>query len=434
MQRNRYIVILIFVTFFVISFLTNILGPIIPDIIHSYSLNLALAALLPFSFFIAYGVMSIPAGMLVERFREKHTMVASFIIAFAGALTFSVVPRFGIALPSLFAIGSGMAMLQVAINPLLRVAGGEEHFAFNSVLAQLVFGGASFISPSVYTYLVTHLKNTSDSENLIVSFLAQVVPKEYPWISLYWVFAAVSLVMALVLALSRFPRVERKEDERAGAWQTHRALLSNKTVALFFFGIFAYVGTEQGTSNWISQFLATYHACDPVTEGASTVGWFWGMMTIGCALGLVLLKFFDSRGVLIAFAAGAFVFLSAALFGPKGIALLAFPAMGFAASVMWSIIFSLALNSVDRHHGSFSGILCTAITGGAVIPLVIGWLGDHLGLRFGMCILYLTLTYILSIGIWAKPIIVNETISRKKKGDGGSAGTTSVGSVQGKAK
>ena len=108
--------------------------------------------------------------------------------------------------------------------------------------------------------------------------------------------------------------------------------------------------------------------------------------------------------------------------------------MGFAASVMWSIIFSLALNSVDRHHGSFSGILCTAITGGAVIPLVIGWLGDHLGLRFGMCILYLTLTYILSIGIWAKPIIVNETISRKKKGDGGSAGTTSVGSVQGKAK
>jgi fucose permease len=97
------------------------------------------------------------------------------------------------------------------------------------------------------------------------------------------------------------------------------------------------------------------------------------------------------------------------------VALYAFPLMGFAASVMWSIIFSLALNSVESHQGSFSGILVTGIIGGALGPLIIGWFGDHFGLRQGMFFLYLTLGYILSIGFWAKPLITNETLADKKR-------------------
>ena len=88
-----------------------------------------MAGFLPFAFFVAYGVMSIPAGMLLERYREKPVMVAAFALAFAGSLLFASIPKFEIALASLFLIGIGMTMLQVAINPLLRVAGGEEHFA-----------------------------------------------------------------------------------------------------------------------------------------------------------------------------------------------------------------------------------------------------------------------------------------------------------------
>jgi len=77
---------------------------------------------------------------------------------------------------------------------------------------------------------------------------------------------------------------------------------------------------------------------------------------------------------------------------------------------MWSIIFSLALNSIEKHHGSFSGILCTAVIGGAIVPVVIGWLGDRFGLRTGMMFLYLTVGYILSVSFWAKPIIANKTV------------------------
>jgi fucose permease len=81
---------------------------------------------------------------------------------------------------------------------------------------------------------------------------------------------------------------------------------------------------------------------------------------------------------------------------------------------MWSIIFALALNSVAKYHGTFSGILCTAIAGGAFVSLFIGQLKDIVGLRFGMCVLYITIAYILSISFWAKPLIANETLKSKK--------------------
>jgi FHS family L-fucose permease-like MFS transporter len=414
-RRSPGMVALVMLIFFVISLLTNIIGPLVPDIIKSFDLSLTLVALLPFAFFIAYGVMSIPSGMLLERYREKPVMIGAFVLAFAGALLFASLPRYPTAIVSLFLIGAGMAALQVAINPLLRVAGGEEHYAFNSVLAQLIFGGASFLSPFIYTYFVRNIGQPGGAGKPLIGLMSGLVPSTLPWVSVYWIFAVLVVAMIAVLAAVRFPVVVRKEDERAGAWATHKALFKDRTVILYFFGIFAYVGTEQGVANWISQFLVTYHGYDPQTVGAGKVALFWGLMTVCGVLGLVLLKFLDSRKVLLGFTAAALVFLTLALFGPGPLALVMFPLMGFAASVMWPVIFSLALNSVSSHHGSFSGILCTGIIGGAIMPLVIGRLGDVFGLRQGMLVLYLTLGYILSIGLWARPLIANETIAMKKK-------------------
>ncbi|HVO74503.1 MAG TPA: hypothetical protein VMT35_10810, partial [Ignavibacteriaceae bacterium] len=178
-------------------------------------------------------------------------------------------------------------------------------------------------------------------------------------------------------------------------------------------GIFAYVGTEQGIANWISEFLSRYHGFDPQTTGADTVSYYWGLLTVGCVLGLILLKLFDSKLVLRVFTIAAMISLAAALFSGGNVPLYFFPAAGFFLSVMWSIVFSLALNSVYKHHGSFSGILCTGIIGGAIVPLVIGFISDFTGLRFGMLFLFLTLGYILSISIWANPIIKNETFFNK---------------------
>ena len=184
---------------------------------------------------------------------------------------------------------------------------------------------------------------------------------------------------------------------------------------LFFLGIIAYVGTEQSLANWMSQFLSTYHHFEPTREGAHAVGSFWGLMSIGCLLGLVLLKLLDAKVVLAAFTLLAFVCVGLALFGSAQTALVAFPMSGFFLSVMYSIVFSLGLNSVSRYHGALSGILCTGILGGAVVPLLVGLLGDRFGLRVGLLCVFVTLGYILSVCYWARPLVRNETILTDRK-------------------
>lgn len=393
------------------------MGPLIPDLIKGFSLSLTLVAFLPFAFFIAYGVMSIPSGMMIEKYKEKKVMITAFAVAFLGSLILALFPNYLSAVGSLFIIGCGMAMLQVVINPLLRTSGGEENFAFYSVLAQLIFGFASFVSPLVYSKLVFAMGHDT-KDNGLLTYLYTLVPTQLPWISLYFLFVVICFFMILIIAVSKFPAVELKQDEKAGALATHITLLKNKQVVLYFIAMICYVGSEQGVANWISQFLLSYHGLDPQKIGAETVAYFWGLMTAGGVLGLLLLKIMDSRIVLITFTGLAIISLTVALFGTSSMALIAFPMVGFFASVIYPIIFSLALNSVSEHHGSFSGIMVTGIIGGAIVPLIVGWLGDNYGLRLGMCFLFLTLGFIFSIGFWAKPIITNKTISLFKKKEG----------------
>ncbi len=312
-------------------------------------------------------------------------------------------------------IGMGMAVLQVAINPLLRVSGGEEHFAFTSVLAQLFFGGASFLSPLMYSYLVTNL-SAGNTSNVLLSTLNELVPENLKWVSIYWIFGVIAFAMVIIVLVSKFPKVELNAEEKVGNFGTIKELLKNKTVILFFFGIFAYVGTEQGVASWISKFLADYHGMNPEVEGAKAISWFWGLLTVGCILGLGLLKVIDSKIVLRIFSIAAMISLAIALLTGNGMtAYYGFIGVGFFASVMWSVIFSLALNSLPSNHGAFSGILCSGIIGGAIVPLIVGVLGDAIGLRGGMSFVFITLAYILSISFWAKPLIKNKTIFNTEK-------------------
>lgn len=413
MKRNYGIVLLIMFIFFVISFLTNIIGPLVPEVIKGFSVSKGMAGLLNFSFFIAYGVMSIPAGMLTEKYKEKKVLTLAFILATIGAFLFSFFPSFPVYLISLFLIGMGMSILQVAINPLLRVSGGEENFAFTSVLAQLFFGGASFLSPLLYSYLITNL-NAGNTSNILLSTMNELVPENLKWVSIYWIFAIIAIAMVVVVSLVRLPKVELNEEEKVGNFSTIVELFKNRHVVLFFFGIMAYVGTEQGVASWISQFLSDYHGMNPEVEGAKAISQFWLLLTLGCILGLGLLKLMDSKLVLRIFSLGAMISLATALITSNGmVAYYGFIGVGFFASVMWSVIFSLALNSLKNNHGAFSGILCSGILGGAVVPLIVGLIGDAFGLRIGMSFVFLTLLYIFSIGFWARPLINNKTISLK---------------------
>ena len=413
MNKRNSLLLLIFLIFFVISLMSNILGPIIPDIINSFSLSLSLAGFLPFCFFVAYGVMSLPSGLLVERYREKPVLLIAFALAALGALVFAFNPQFSFALISLFIIGLGMAMLQVVINPLLRVVGGEENFAFYSVLGQLAFGAASFLSPWLYSYLVQNLHTGNDA--FYFQFLEKMVPAELSWVSVYYLFALLAVLMLLLISRVTFPKVDLKDDEKVDLGSSLKVLMSQRKVWLFFVGVFCYVGSEQGIANWVSKFLQEYHGADPATTGAQVISYFWGLLTVGCLLGLLLLKLMDAKHVLMVFTLGAIAALIVGLTAEGTLVLIAFAMTGFFLSVMWSIIISLSLNSVSIAHGTFAGLLCSGIIGGAVVPLLIGALADGIGLRAAMFFLLVPLGYIFAIGIWAKPLVSNARVKSLKE-------------------
>ncbi len=413
MKKNTLIVLLILLIFFVISFMTNILGALNPVVSSSYSLTETMAGFLPFAFFIAYGIMSIPAGFLLEKLGEKTMILLAFLLAFLGALVFAISSDFNVFIVSLFTLGTGMAVLQVVINPLMRVSGGEENFAFNSVLAQLIFGLASFISPQMYSYFVTNI-DQGNVQKPFIGLMSGLVPESMSWVSVYWVFALLGLIMIVVISFIKFPKVDLQDDEKVGTKESYLELFKNKYVILYFLGIFAYVGTEQGISYWMSKFLSNYHGINPETTGANAVSYFWLLMTFGGMLGLVLMKLIDSKLILRWFTILAIICVAIGLFGDDQLSLWAFPISGFFLSVMYPVTVSLGLNSVSKHHGSFAGILMTGIAGGAIVQILIGGISDMISLKVGMMFLFVTLGYILSISFWAKPIVNNATVKNFK--------------------
>jgi fucose permease len=265
----------------------------------------------------------------------------------------------------------------------------------------------------MYSYFVTNI-DQGNVEKPLIGTLTNLVPESMSWVSVYWAFGVLAIIMIAIIMFVKFPKVELKDDEKVGSKDSYLELLKNKYVILYFIGLFAYVGSEQGISYWMSKFLSNYHGINPEVAGADAVSYFWGLMTIGGVLGLVLLKLLDSKLVLRWFTILSMICVAIGLWGNAEIALWAFPISGFFLSVMYPVIVSLALNSVSKHHGSFAGILMTGIAGGAVVQLLIGGISDLISLKVGMMFLFVSLGYILSISFWAKPIVSNATVKSIK--------------------
>jgi len=323
--------------------------------------------------FIAYAVMSIPAGLLAERFSARAMLIGAFLSSTVGAFAIAAHPSFAVAIPAYFLMGVGFAVLQVVTIPLLRVAGGGENMAFLGNMSQLIFALGSAVSPYVYVYLDNGLKSPAASRGALISVLAKVAPAGLYWVSIYWVITAILLGLIFVIALVKWPHVELMENEKVGSLKTIVQLLKSKTVWLYFVGVVCYVGTEQGVATKIKGFLVNCHNISPDLANKVAVSGFWTAMAVGCAVGMGLVKLMDSRKLLSAFMAGGFLTLLFALFTPNPkLALFAMPMMGFWCSVGCPIVFALALNSLEKHHGTFTGILCAGIVGGGFLPPIIG--------------------------------------------------------------
>ena len=395
---NIQLVIFVMVVFFVISFITNIIGPLIPQFIKTYNLSLVLASFLPLSFFFSYGVFSIPAGIYLERYGGKTIMVFAFLISSVGAGLIIAFPGYMSFIISFFLIGTGMAILQVAINPLLRNVVSGENFAFFSIIGQLAFGSASFLSPIFYKFLL--------EEN---NPLGTIYFNDSPWIWIYVLFILAAIILLFFLYLLKIPKNDL--DSEHFDIKIFFNFLKSRNAYFYFFGIFCYVGVEQGINNWSSEFLFQYHSLDPEVIGVEVISSFWGNLTIGTIISLFLVKIIDEKKLLNLYALSSSLLVLLAIHGDSGISVLSFKFLGFSISGVWSVMISLGLNSVPKNHSIFSGILLTGIVGGAIFPFIIAALGQVFDLKVGMHTILFGLLYLSYVGFTAKPLISNNKIN-----------------------
>ncbi len=383
--------------FFVISFITNIIGPLIPQFIKTYDLSLVLASFLPLSFFFSYGVFSVPAGIFLERYGGKIVMLSAFIISSAGAALIILMPGYLSFIFSFFMIGTGMAILQVAINPILRYAVSGENFAFFSIIGQLAFGSASFLSPVFYRFLL-------EKKN----FFGLNIFNDEPWLWIYFLFILAIIALLVFLYFLKTPDNQSKLEKFD--INVFSKFLNNRISYFYFFGIFSYVGVEQGINNWSSEFLYQYHSLDPEKVGVEVISAFWGNLTIGTIISLFLVKFIDEKKLLSIYALTSSIIAFLAIHGDYEISVLSFKLLGFSISGVWSVMISLALNSVPKNHSIFTGILLTGIVGGAVFPFIVAGIGQIFNLKVGMHVILIGLVYLLYVSFTAKPLISNKTI------------------------
>ena len=394
---NLSLVIFVMMVFFVISFITNIIGPLIPQFIKTYDLSLILASFLPLSFFFSYGVFSIPAGIYLERYGGKIVMCTAFLISSLGAAIIIIIPGYLSFIVSFFLIGTGMAILQVAINPLLRFAVSGEHFAFFSIIGQLAFGSASFLSPIFYKFLLANN-----------NFLGLSLFGDEPWLWIYLLF--IVSVSTLILFLFSLKIPDNKSDSEKFDFRIFSSFLKSRFSYFYFFGIFCYVGVEQGINNWSSEFLYQYHSLDPAVVGVEVISAFWGNLTIGTVINLFLIKLFDEKKLLNFYAISSSIIILLALHSYSEVSVISFKILGFSISGIWSLMISLGLNSVPKNHSIFTGILLTGIVGGALFPFIIAGLGQLFNLKVGMHIILLGFIYLSYVGFNARPLIKNKVL------------------------
>ena len=416
-MKNIKLMVFLNLIFFQVGLLESMMTALIPEMITGFRIGYGLASLMPFAYYVAFTLICIPAGMAGSKYAPGKILLFAIFLAFTGILVFVVFLKYQTSALSFFMMGSAAAIMQVTAVPLVRKACGAENLAFYATLNQLMFGLGAFLSPSIYSWVTSRM--IQESGFFPVNILLHIIPKGFEWTSAYWLYMLLLLVLMVIVLFMRFPKKEAdfvsaqtgiKVYSAQTGIKVYKALLRNKYVLLYFFSFVAYASCEQGIAAWMSKYFQDYHGLDPLTEGASRLSLYWLLLIVGCFGAMLLLKFFESRKVLACLTVCAIISLLLALYGGTPVAKIAFPMVGAFESVMWPVIMSLALNSVNKHHEALAGLMYTASIGGALGPVIIGSMGDLFGLGTSLHYLFLPLLVVFSVAFWAKPLVVNRTL------------------------
>ena len=386
------VTLLMYVTF---GLLTSVIGVVIDRFQAEYKVSLAVAALLPFAFFLAYGLTSIPFGMLMDKYGAKLVLLTGTALMSAGSLLCYFSNNYIIVIISVFLIGIGVTAVQIAGNPFIRVLDAPSRYTANLTMVIGVGALGYALSP------------------LIVPML-QV--NGFSWKVIYLLVAIVNIIILLIVTFSQFPEVKADQEEKIDLSKVW-TLFRHPIICTYSLGIFLYVGAEVGVSSYIITFMNEIHHLTNAqsfwneasffymvfpSKTALVVSLFWLLQAVGRLVASFLMRFISERKIFIFHSACTILALLCALMGSETVSLVAFALTGYFTCVSFTSIFSAVINSFDKDHGMISGLLGTAIVGGAFIGWLVGFAGNRWGMCVGMSINVLAFLYVFFLSICGK--------------------------------
>lgn len=392
--HHRYSLALLSTLFFMWGFITVLNDILIPHLKGLFDLNYTRTMLIQFTFFGAYFIVSIPAGAIISKIGYKNGIVFGLSITGLGALMFfpaSLLISYTVFLLALFILASGITILQVAANPFVAILGPPETASSRLNLTQAINSLGTTLAPFLGAVFIL------DAEGQFRSPSEEAASVQGPYLLIALVLGAI----ALMVAFSKLPSISDETLEnihetgryiKKSAWQFGHLVRGA-------FAIFLYVGAEVT----IGSFLVSYLVLPQIgglseSDAGKFVSLYWGCAMVGRFLGAAILQKIRPQQLLIICSIVASLLVITSTLTTGSLAMYSIILVGFFNSVMFANIFTMSLEGLGKHTGQGSGILCMAIVGGAVIPLLAGAVADWGGLQKALMITVVCYLYILYFG------------------------------------
>ena len=396
-----YLVPFITVTmlFFIFGFITNLNMALVPHLKKIFTLPYAWAMLAESAFFLAYFVFSAPTSKLIEAIGYKRTMVVSLFIQVVGCLLFIPAAKmvsFPLFLTAVFVVGAGVTALQTSANPYVSILGPESSSSIRLNLAQAFNSIGGTIAPIIAgAYILNDLgPNATQVE------VAETVRVPYMLI------AGGLLLLGLAVAFMHLPHVEQTQAFRPakdGDPILSRSIWSYKHTVLGALGIFFYVGVEVGLASIAVNYF-NLQGMSTAKTASFLVSLYWFGALVGRLLGAGIMTKVKAGKLPGIFGITAAILIAISMFTSGQIAIGTLVLCGFFNSVMFPNIFTLGIAGLGPMTSKGSGLIMTAVVGGAVVPLAIGALADKTSIQTSFIIPVICYLYIAYYGLWgSKP-------------------------------
>jgi FHS family L-fucose permease-like MFS transporter len=399
--------------FFIWGFITALNDILIPHLRAVFTLSYVQAMLIQFCFFAAYLVMSVPAGRLVKRLGYKRGIIIGLAVAGLGCLLFTPAAgraSYALFLGALFILASGITLLQVAANPYVTVLGSPETASARLNLTQAFNSLGTTLAPFVGSMLIlaVAVKPAEELQRMDAAQRAAYAAQQASSVQMpYLGLAAALFLIAVVIAMSRLPRIEEPDapadapqDAPGAVYHAHDSVWQYRHLVLGALGIFLYVGAEVSIGSFLVNFMGQPEVAGLSEDVAARyLSLYWGGAMVGRFVGAALLKKVKPGRLLAFNALVVSVLLVVAMLVAGRTAMWALLAIGLFNSIMFPTIFSLAIEGLGRHTGEGSGVVCMAIVGGAIVPVAMGFFADRIGLLHAFFVPVLCYVYIAYYGL-----------------------------------